>query len=132
MTDEFYYDFCNTYKYDDCPTYKGGSSGGCYLTTACVDVMGLPDDCIELNALRMFRDEYMGQLPEGKTEIKEYYEKAPMIIEEIKNRCEETLVFREIYNDVIVPCVEHIQNGENELAHKKYKDMVSKLDTKYL
>lgn len=132
VTDEFYYDFCNTYKYDDCPHYKGSSSGGCYLTTACVDVMGLADNCMELNVLRRFRDEYMSELPNGKAEIKEYYEKAPLIIEQIEKHGEGSVVFKSLYDNVIVPCVKHIQNGENELAHEKYKDMVHELDNKFL
>ena len=58
VTDDFYYDFCNTYKYDDCPYYRGSSSG-CYLTTACVDAMEFPDDCLELQTMRRLRDEYI-------------------------------------------------------------------------
>ena len=30
---------------------------GCFLTTACCEVLGLPDDCFELRTLRRYRDE---------------------------------------------------------------------------
>lgn len=31
-------------------------SGGCFVTTACVKMLGLPDDCREMTVLRNFRD----------------------------------------------------------------------------
>ena len=67
-------------------TSKGGSSsgndndsGGCFLTTACTEAKGLPDNCRELETLRHFRDNYMMNVPEGKADIAHYYKTAPSV-----------------------------------------------------
>ena len=50
-------DYLGMYVYasddaDDCSHFKkAGSSGGCYMTTACCEYYGLPDDCRELTAM---------------------------------------------------------------------------------
>ena len=37
--------YCKGYNYSNCPIYKSGdSSGGCYLTSACVFAKNLPED----------------------------------------------------------------------------------------
>ena len=107
-------------------------NGGCYLTTACVEQRGLPDDCDELTTLRLFRDGYMKAQPGGKEDILEYYEKAPKIVEIISRQNNKNEVYDYIYNDVIVPCVKYIKNGENEAAYEKYRAMVKQLETEYL
>lgn len=107
-------------------------NGGCYLTTACVEQRGLPDDCDELTTLRLFRDGYMKAQPGGKEDILEYYEKAPRIVENINEQNNKDEIYDFIYRDVIVPCVDHIKNGENEAAYEKYRAMVKHLETKYL
>ena len=73
-------------------TSKGGSSsgndndsGGCFLTTACTEAKGLPDNCRELETLRHFRDNYMMNVPEGKADIAHYYKTAPSIVNAINN-----------------------------------------------
>lgn len=128
-----YNTYCNTYKYDQCPIYKQqSSSGGCYLTTACVDCRNLPDDCVELTVLRKFRDEYMMRQPEGPEDIKEYYEKAPQIVSEIDSRKDRKEIYENLYSDVIKPCVEMIECGKNEEAYEKYKRMVRELEKEYM
>ena len=115
----------------NCPIKMQKSPGGCYLTTACVNHKGLPDDCVELTTLRGFRDKYMSQTEQGKEDINEYYRTAPAIVESIDNSEEAGEVYEQLYSDVIVPCVELIQNGKNDEAYEKYKIMVKTLKEKY-
>lgn len=61
------------------------NSGGCFLTTACTEAKGLPDNCIELETLRHFRDNYMMNTPDGKADIAHYYKMAPSIVNAINN-----------------------------------------------
>ena len=72
VNEDTYYKYCRNYDYDDCPIYKGNDSGGCFLTSACTEARGLPDDCHELTVLRAFRDGYLRSQPEGEAEIAEY------------------------------------------------------------
>lgn len=127
-----YDDYCNTYHFDNCPIYKSGSGGGCYLTTACVETKNLPDDCRELTVLRTFRDEYLANQPTGKAEIQEYYETAPKIVGVIDNQSDRKEIYEKLYNNTILPCVELIEKGNNAEAYGKYKEMVQKLKRQFM
>lgn len=125
--------YCWGYHYDDCPTYKKekDSGGGCFLTSACVEAMGLPDDCRELTVLRHFRDTYMRGSEQGQADILEYYMIAPAIVDRIRERGNSRSVFERIYRDLVLPCVELIDAGRNEEAYGKYKDYTLMLKTTY-
>jgi hypothetical protein len=92
---------------------------GCFLTTACCEYKGLPDDCEELTILRQFRDTFV---PRELIDI--YYKIAPAIVERIKY---DKVVLEYIYR-TIQDCVEMIKLGYNQLALETYKEMVTKLN----
>ncbi len=54
--------------------------GGCFITTACCETLGLDDDCFELAALRRYRDQVLAKRPGGEADIARYYELAPLIL----------------------------------------------------
>ena len=80
---------------------RSSSGTGCFLTTACCEYKGLPDDCHELTIMRKFRDEYLKSKQYGKEMIDAYYERAPKIVERINqsDRKNEMLdyIYKEIY-----------------------------------
>ncbi len=132
VNSDIYYKYCRGYDYGDCPIYKGQDSSGCFLTSACTEARGLPDDCHELAVLRRFRDGYLRSLPEGGAEIAEYYFVAPQIVSEIKKRADSAAVFDTIYEKLVKPCVEMIERGDNEGAHRLYRNAVKRLQNGYL
>lgn len=132
ISDSTYREYCNTYHYDECPLYKQSSSSGCYLTTACVECRGLQDNCRELTILRKFRDRYMAGREEGQADIKEYYEKAPLIVSAIDDKEDRITIYDKLYTGVIKPCVELIEQGKNEEAYSKYKNMVQELEQRFI
>lgn len=125
------YRYCWGYHYEDCPRYKQYGSGGCFLTSACIDAKGLPDDCDELQTLRNFRDTYLRSLDGGQEEIVEYYLAAPKIVENIKKRSDSASVFDKIYDEMVMPCVELIKAGNNSGAHELYKSYTLRLKQEY-
>lgn len=132
VNEDIYYKYCRNYEYDDCPIYKGQDSSGCFLTSACVEAKGLPDDCHELTVLRRFREGYLLSLPEGREEIAEYYFVAPQIVSAIKNRADYLDIFDSIYTKLVKPCVNMIERGKNENAHVLYRATVQQLQLEYL
>lgn len=121
--------YCWGYHYEECPRYKAGqSSGGCFLTSACVEAKGLPDDCYELTTLRKFRDEYITNQEGGKCEIAHYYHVAPAIVERIKKSSNAMATFEKIYADLVIPCVKLIEDGDYVSAHNKYREYVTMLE----
>ena len=136
VNDDTYNKYCRygIYDYSDCPIYKAesSSSSGCFLTSACVEAKGLPDDCRELTILRRYRDEYLAKQDCGQCEINRYYHIAPQIVEKIKALPDAPTMFEQIYNELVLPCVHLIDAGSMEEAHTLYRDYTLLLEKKYL
>lgn len=126
--------YCWGYHKSECPLYKDkqSSSSGCFLTSACVEAKGLPDNCYELTVLRSFRDGYMRSTPTGSADICEYYHIAPVIVDRIKTLPNPDGIFDRIYSELVVPCVQLIEQGQNEEAYIKYKKYTKELEKLYL
>lgn len=103
----------------------------CYLTTACVEYRGLPDDCYELSTLRAFRDNYVKKLEGGEALVKKYYETAPAIVSKINESEQKDEIYVQIY-DYITKCIEKIENKDFSTALELYTDMVEKFSKKFL
>lgn len=132
VNEDIYDKYCSTYNYDDCPIYKGNDTSGCFLTSACVEAKGLPDDCRELTVLRAFRDNYLKSRPDGEGLICGYYHCAPTIVEKIKASHNCTAVFDRIYEELVLPCVKMIDTGDNEGALELYRGYTLQLKAEYL
>jgi len=100
-------------------TSSGSAQGGlCFLTTACCEYKGLPDDCEELTMLRNFRDKYV-----PVDMVQEYYKIAPAIVQSIhKNEAALEYVY-----GVVKDCVSEIKRGNTKAAIDKYVHMVNNL-----
>jgi hypothetical protein len=97
--------------------------GGCFITTAICQTYGKPDDCEELATLRQYRDTFLKE--NHPEEIQTYYNMAPAIVQAIQNRDDAAVVWTDLYRHYLVPAIEAIQEGANELAYSIYKDMVA-------
>jgi hypothetical protein len=129
-----YHQYIGTKPSLDVATYKeravAPERGCCYITTACVDSMGLPDNCDELTTLRNFRDTYLISKNNGRELIDLYYSNAPQIVASIRKRLDKKLIFKELFG-IIANCVNAIKAGDNEYAFQTYCDMVLKLKKEY-
>ncbi len=105
----------------------------CYLTTACVDTMGLSDKCFELETLRWFRDKIMQPTGKGKRGISDYKSIAPEIVQSVNETegVKANKVWKALYND-ISRAVGMVITGDFEGAFKHYQQMTQRLKTKYL
>ena len=95
----------------------------CFLTSACVNYLGKPDNCNELQILRDFRDNYLSQTETGKSIIREYYDIAPFIVKKIDASPRRSEYYAFIYKK-IVECIAAINANQNEIALEIYKQMV--------
>jgi hypothetical protein len=106
-------------------------STGCFITTACTEAKGLPDDCYELQTLRAFRDGYMRALPDGQALIAQYYDVAPKIVARIKAQPDAHEILFGLYNR-IVESVRLIEAKQYEQALHRYGAIVLELKERYL
>ncbi len=118
---EVYQRYCKNYDYANCPIYQREENKGCYITTACIAVLGCADDGEELTLLRTFRDTYMNQYDRLRAEIQEYYEVAPKIVERINAQNNFYEIYRAIFETMIVPCMQAIQLFQFDEAYQIYK-----------
>jgi hypothetical protein len=107
------------------------SSWSCFITTACVEARGLPDDCEELTLLRAFRDGFMRSQPRGEELIQEYYRIAPRIVSKIQESDACSAVLERLYRELVLRSVELIRRGRNEEALENYCAHVRQLSEQY-
>lgn len=97
---------------------------GCFISTAAAASLGLPDDCMELNTLRRFRDTYMTQSPDLRREVAHYYEIAPIIVESILSLPSAPTIWQNLWQMYLAPAIAAIKSGECAEAHRIYRAMV--------
>ena len=108
-----------------------GGGGGCFLTTACVDHKGLADDCYELQVLRTIRDTIITWNDEMKSLVEEYYRIAPFIVERINASDNRDAVWDDMYDNLIMKCIEYYENNNIKKAVELYIDTVKSLRETY-
>ena len=111
---------------------SGGSGGGCFITTACVEQRGLADDCREMQVLRHYRDILVEKDESFRGKVLEYYRKAPLIIHAIEAREDSSKIYNALYDEMIKPCVNLLEEGKTEEAKSLYLDYYEKLSEEYL
>lgn len=104
----------------------GGGGPKCFLTTACVEVMGMKDDCWVLETARYFRDSYMVSDPQKASEMVEYYTYAPTIVEKINLRDDSEKVWKSLFWRHLIPFVLAVKVLNQEAAHSLYLRLISK------
>lgn len=117
-------------RYDDIA--KGFRRKLCYITTAVCESLGKEPDCYELSVLKHYRDEMLEPTPEGHALVEEYYNIAPTIVKRMEKQPECDKLYRELYQNYLMPCVRDIENQEYEACQARYQDMVLELKKQYL
>jgi hypothetical protein len=91
----------------------GVGGGGCFLTTATVESLGLPDDCEELQSARYLRDHKMpGDRDRRLIEL--YYRVAPVVVERKDT-------WNDFYHDVMLPVTKLCKQQQYEKAVDIYR-----------
>ncbi|MFC3153212.1 hypothetical protein ACFOEK_19390 [Litoribrevibacter euphylliae] len=93
---------------------KPNHANACFLTTATVDALGLPDNCEPLELARQLRDEKMNS-EKDQAAVALYYKVAPVIVERSTN--EEWHAF---WRDHMSKITALLKKGEHELAKELY------------
>ena len=93
--------------------------------------MGKPVDCHEVVTMYSFRDNWLAKQPSGKQAIADYSAVAPSIVEAIDMREDAHEIYKSIYENTVLPCMTHIENGSNEECLALYMKMVAELREKF-
>lgn len=113
------------YKDDKCESYWEesseviGTEGGCFLTTACCEYYGLPDNCSQLETMRDFRDNILDKTMVGRRLKMHYYEVAPKLLEKLEEREDKDTILAWLYGK-INNIVELVKTHQNKQAISDY------------
>jgi hypothetical protein len=99
---------------------------GCFITTACCEVLGLDDDCFELRTLRRYRDTVLAKTTDGPADIAAYYAMAPLILARLPQEARQ-LRLCTVYARFILPAALAAALGLNALAYRLYTRMLVEL-----
>jgi hypothetical protein len=111
---------------------RDDEKSGCFITSACVEARGLNDNCIELSALRWWRDSYVRGLPHGTAVIDDYYEVAPRVVRAINCSSDKRGIYDYLYKALVLKTVELIADGKKEEAFANYCGIVCDLKANYI
>ena len=101
-----------------------GNTSFCFITTAVCEYYGKPDDCIELETLRHYRDSWLRKQPDGPQLIAEYYAIAPDIVRAMQASDKFGSYCEKLWAEYIEPCIDMINEGKFESCKKHYINMV--------
>ncbi|MCD8248490.1 MAG: hypothetical protein LUC60_01300 [Lachnospiraceae bacterium] len=104
----------------------------CYITTAVCQGLGKGPDCTELQILKDYRDRQLETTPEGHALVEEYYDIAPTIVKRMEKSPDSGALYRTLYQDYLMPCIEKIKAGKYEECRTHYQAMVLDLKQKYM
>lgn len=120
--------------YSSYESIKGGFKKGifCYITTAVCKSMNKPDGCYELETFRKYRDNYLMNADGGQELVERYYNIAPTIVKRIDRENHSEMIYREIWEKYLQPCIGLIEQEQNVECRELYTSMVKELEHKYL
>ncbi|MBV5327502.1 MAG: 50S ribosome-binding GTPase [Chlorobium sp.] len=107
------------------------SRAGCFITTATCMALGKDDNCSELNAFRMFRDQWLLRQQGGSDLVAEYYSIAPKILKGILSLKNDKILL-DVWDRHLCPCLSLISEMRFQEAKVAYIVMVRELELKYL
>lgn len=104
----------------------------CYITQAVCTYRGLPDDCVQLQQLRAFRDGYLRSCPDGPALIEEYYRDAPQILRRIWASGDSDRIYAALWHGYLTPCLRDIAHGRLDRCKRRYERMMRALRRYYM
>ena len=87
------------------------SDGSCFLTTAACEVLGKPDDCIELQTFRKVRDNLFNH-PIAKWLIRKYYREAPLGAELLRKHPNKEEISTTMFSKYIPKVMVALEKGQ--------------------
>lgn len=99
--------------------------GICFISTACVEAVGLPDNASELMTLRQFRENHLVGTPTGNAILAEYREVSKEILSWISRQADKDRIFRDLFERLVLGSVALIRAGQMKLAVDHYRAIVS-------
>jgi len=120
----------NDYNKGNHTKHSKGGSGGCYVTTSCLDALDLPKDSLEMKAIKVLTIDHILKSLKGKKDYVLYGRRAPRIVEAIESRSDSQNIWRRVYGK-LKEITESVLSEDYEKGYRDYKELVSGLERQY-
>jgi len=107
---------------------KGG--GGCYVTTACLDALGLPRDSLEMKAIKVLTRDHVLKSFSGKRDYVSYQTKGPAIVQAIASQENPQGIWDGIYQR-LGDVTASVLSNDYEKGHNQYKELILGLEKQF-
>ncbi len=99
----------------------------CFITTAAVQALDLPDSEKVLDEFRAFRDGWLKRQPFGSEEIDTYYRRAPDWVAQIDRRQDARIIYQWLWTDHLSIGLALLREGNHFAVYARYRAMLAAL-----
>ena len=115
---------------DDCGSGESSSDSCCYITSACLDDLGLPRSSLEMKAMKLLTKDHILKSFRGKRDYITYGRRAPIIVQKIRSRTDAQETWTRVY-ETLKQITATILSGRYKEGHQQYKSLVLELEDKF-
>jgi hypothetical protein len=99
---------------------------GCFVTTACVEVLGMEDNCHDLQSLRKLRDEYvLLKRPDGRDWVALYGILGPALIRHLDRQEDSVVIYQKLYRELVQETTRLVDRGRYPEAFAHYSEYLA-------
>ena len=124
------YDWGHEHRYDDVDSGSESSEKSescCFITTACLRALNLPEDSLEFKAMKVLTKEHILKSMQGKRDYITYNRIAPAIVGRIESRDDSKKIWSKVYESLSSVAQLVFQERYAE-GHSEYKRLVKELE----
>ncbi len=110
--------------------YGSNSSACCFITTACLRALDLPEDSLELRAMKTLTKEHILTSRHGMRDYILYGRIAPQVVDAIEARSDSREIWKGVYNR-LQGITQLVNDRSYEKGYECYKSLVSDLRQAY-
>jgi hypothetical protein len=121
---------CGVTNYSQGSHTDHSDGGGCYVTTACLDSLGLSRDSLEMKAMKVLTNVHVLGSFSGKRDYITYQKKGPRIVSAINSRDDSKSIWQGVY-EKIGEVTQSILSEDYAKGHKQYKDLILGLEAQF-
>ena len=112
-------------------SYHSQTDSCCYITSACLDDLGLPRTSREMTAMKTLTRNHVLKSFRGKRDYITYGRIAPKVVQAIRSRADCRRVWENVYG-TLGEVANLVGLGKYEEGHQQYKSLVLGLEAQFL
>jgi len=118
-------------KRDDEESEKKSEDCSCYITSACLDELGLSRTAPEMQAMKVLTKEHILKSFSGIKDYVRYGKRAPQVVQAIRAKENAKEIWEQVYTS-LRKVASSVNSGDLKEGYAKYKDLVLGLENRFV